>query len=51
MLGVVDLHLLLEFLHLRSASAGAGAGASAGAGAGGLSAKLFKELCNELNTM
>ena len=30
MLGVVDLHLLLEFLHLRS---GAGAGARAGAGA------------------
>ena len=30
MLGVVDLHLLLEFLHLRSASAGARAGAEAG---------------------
>ena len=31
MLGVVDLHLLLEFLHLRS---GAGAGARSGSGSG-----------------
>ena len=29
MLGVVDLHLLLELLHLRSARARAGAGAKA----------------------